>query len=160
MTSKRILLLIVVLARLGFAESPKLELAADQLADPLKLLKDQDRSIVEQAIQLIRSGNHSLALVRLTSLNANNPQNSSLHILAAYAQLHLGNLLGAFDESKKAERAPNGNSYKCYFLAKIALLNGNKKVFQRELKHVKGAGDRQAEARELDKELKQAGSGS
>jgi hypothetical protein len=66
----------------------------------------------------------------------------------------VGNLVGAFEEAKKAESAPNGNSYKCWFLAKVAVLAGDRKVCRRELKHVKQAGDMVAEVTALERELK------
>ena len=126
-------------------------MAFDRLLDPLKLLNTQDRAAVDQAISLIRSGDHAAALVALAAVNGSNPRNSTLRSLSAYAQLQLGNLLGAYDESQKAERVPNGNSYKCYFFSKIALLNGKLSVCRRELGHVKHAGDMPAETAQLEK---------
>jgi len=151
---RKLLWIVIVCPLLTFAESAKVDLRVDRLASALKLLNDEDRNIVDQAVQLIQSGNHSLALVRLSSLNARNPENSSLRILTAYAQLQVGNLLGAFEQAKTAEKAPNGNSYKCFFLAKLALLTGDQASCSRELKHVKGVGDMKADVKELEKELK------
>ncbi len=132
------------------------DLRFDQLTPALKLLTTDDRQIVEQTVELIKGGNHSLALVRLTSLNSKNPENSSLRILASYAQLQLGNLLGAFEEARKAESAPNGTSYKCYFLGKLFLLNGNQEGCRKELSHVKQAGAKgiEPDVKELEKDLK------
>jgi len=132
-----------------------MDLRFDRLASALKLLNDSDRMIVDQAVQLIKEGENVGALARLSSLTNSNPENSSLRILMAYVQLQLGNLTGAFDEAKKAHDAPNGNSYRCYFLAKIAFLTGDKVTCRRELNHVKNAGDMPGAVRELEKDLKQ-----
>ncbi|MFN7992943.1 MAG: tetratricopeptide repeat protein [Bryobacteraceae bacterium] len=126
----------------------------DRLATALTLLSDGDRRIVSEAVQLIREGEHTGALARLTALTDRNPENSSLRILIAYAQLQLGNLRGAFDQATIAESAPNGNSYKCYFRAKLALLTGDKVTCQRELEHLKGAGDMKAGVKQIEGELK------
>jgi Flp pilus assembly protein TadD len=129
------------------------ELRVDRLASALSIMTEGDRGAVDHALQLIQKGDHSLALVRLSSLNKTNPKNSSLRILTAYALLQAGNLLGAFEEAKKAHAAPDGNSYKCWFLAKVALLSGNKAVCRKELEHVRKAGDMTAEVRKLENEL-------
>jgi Flp pilus assembly protein TadD len=133
-----------------------MDLHFDRLASALTLLTDSDRKIVGEAVQLIREGEHVGALARLSALAQTNPNNSSLRILTAYAQLQLGNLTGAFDEAKRAHEAPNGNSYKCFFLAKLALLTGDKATCQRELDHVKRVGDMKQDARQLEGELKKA----
>ena len=108
------------------------------------------------AAQLIREGEHAGALARLSVLTHSNPENSSLRILMAYAQLQLGNLTGALDEAKKAHEAPNGNSYRCYFLAKIAFLTGDDITCRRELNHAKNAGDMPEEVRQLQNDVKKA----
>jgi Flp pilus assembly protein TadD len=131
------------------------ELRFERLAAALAMIEDDDRTVVDQAVDLIRRGEHNLALVRLSGLNEKNPQNSSLRILTAYATLRLGDLLGAFEQAQVAEKAPDHNSYSCWFLAKIALLKGDKDACRRELKHLKGAKDMRAEVAELEKELKQ-----
>lgn len=138
------------------APPPAMELRFDRLASALTLLSDADRKIVDQAAQLIREGENVGALARLSSLTHSNPDNSSLRILIAYAQLQLGNLTGALDEAKKAHEAPNGNSYRCYFLAKIAFLAGDKVTCRRELNHAKNAGDMPAEVRQLENDVKHA----
>ena len=132
-----------------------MELQFDRLASALTLLNDSDRMIVDQAVQLIKQGENVGALARLSSLANSNPENSSLRILMAYVQLQLGNLTGAFDQAKKAHDAPNGNSYRCYFLAKIAFLTGDRVTCRRELEHVKNAGDMPEAVHELQKDLKQ-----
>jgi Flp pilus assembly protein TadD len=140
--------------------APTMELRFDRLTSALTLMSDSDRKVVDQAAQLIREGEHVGALARLSSLTQTNPDNSSLRILIAYVQLQLGNLTGAFDEAKKAHEAPNGNSYRCYFLAKIAFLTGDKVTCQRELNHVKNAGDMKEDARQLEGDLKKSKSKS
>jgi Flp pilus assembly protein TadD len=136
--------------------APVMELRFDRLTSALTLLTDADRKIVDEAAQLIRRGENAGALARLSTLIHSNPNNSSLRILIAYAQLQLGNLTGAFDEARKAHDAPNGNSYRCYFLAKIAFLTGDTATCRRELNHAKNAGDMPAEVRQLQDDLKKA----
>ena len=133
-----------------------MDLRFDRLASALTLLNASDRKIVDEAAQLIREGQNVGALARLSALTHSNPDNSSLRILIGYVQLQLGNLTGALEEAKKAHDAPNGNSYRCYFLAKIAFLTGDKITCQRELNHVKNARDMPAEVRELESDLKHA----
>ncbi|MGA2742678.1 MAG: tetratricopeptide repeat protein [Bryobacteraceae bacterium] len=136
--------------------APSMDLRFDRLTSALTLLGDSDRKIVDEAVQLIREGEHVGALARLSTLTHSNPDNSSLRILMAYAQLQLGNLTGALDEAKKAHDAPNGNSYRCYFLAKIAFLTGDSVTCRRELNHAKNAGDMPEEVRQLQNDLKKA----
>ena len=136
------------------AQAPAVDLRLDRLASALTLLSEGDRKIVDGAAQLIREGQHVAALAQLSALTHSNPDNSSLRILIGYVQLQLGNLTGALEEAKKAHDAPNGNSYRCYFLAKIALLTGDKVTCRRELNHVKNAGDMPNEVRQLESELK------
>lgn len=140
--------------------APTIDLRFDRLTSALTLLSDTDRKIVDQSVQLIREGEHVGALARLSALAQTNRENSSLRILIAYVQLQLGNLTGAFDEAKKAHDAPNGNSYRCYFLAKLALLTGDKVTCQRELNHVKNAGDMNEDVRQLEGDLKRTKSKS
>jgi len=136
--------------------APAVALQYDRLASALTLLSDADHKVVDQAVELIREGQHAGALARLSTLTHSNPDNSSLRILMAYAQLQLGNLTGAFDEAKRAHDAPNGNSYRCYFLAKIAFLTGDNVTCRRELNHAKNAGDMPEEVRQLQSDLKKA----
>ena len=154
-----ICLIFVCAATLALAApppAPSMDLRFDRLASALTLLSDADRKIVDQAAQLIREGEHAGALARLSALTHSNPENSSLRILMAYAQLQLGNLTGALDEAKKAHEAPNGNSYRCYFLAKIAFLTGDNITCRRELNHAKNAGDMPEEVRQLQNDVKKA----
>ncbi len=138
------------------AQAPAMELQFDRLTSALTLLSDADRKIVNDAAVLIREGENAGALARLSALTQGNPDNSSLRILIAYAQLQLGNLTGALDEAKKAHEAPNGNSYRCYFLAKIAFLTGDSVTCKRELNHAKNAGDMPREVRQLQADMKKA----
>ncbi|MCW5981698.1 MAG: hypothetical protein KIT09_26675 [Bryobacteraceae bacterium] len=124
-----------------------------RLQPALNELSDPERGVVNDAIRLIKSGSHSLALARLTELNQRNPQNSSLRILASYALLQLGNLAGAFTEAEKVHEATTENVYACWFLAKIALLNGKTAICRRELEHVRQSGQMAAQVKQLEKEL-------
>ena len=125
----------------------------DRLQSGLSVLNDVDRDAVDAAIRLIKGGEHSLALARLSALNQGSQENSSLRILASYALLQAGNLVGAFEEAQKAHDAPNGSVYTCWFLAKVALLNGKSTVCKRELEHVKKSGQMTTERKQLEKEL-------
>jgi Flp pilus assembly protein TadD len=131
-----------------------MDLQVQRLAESLKLITEADRGTVTEALRLIEKGENIGALVKLTALAKTNPQNSSVRIVLSYALLKAGDLLGAFEQAKQAEAAPNGNSYKCWFLAKIALLTGNKQVCRAELKHVKAEGDMPAEVKSLENEMK------
>ena len=137
------------------SQSPGFDLDYARLSGPLGELSGADRDTVRDTIELIKQGEHTLALNRLSSLNQSNPQNSSLHILASYALLQAGNLVSAFGEAEKAHATPDRTSYKCWFLAKVAMLNGNKSVSEREVHHVEGAGDMVAQAKELEREYAQ-----
>ena len=145
----------VVLAMLFAPPTPceVFDLNYERLEPAVDTLKHADRDAVNDAVELIKQGEHSLALARLSSLNKNHPENSSLRIFASYVLLQAGNIAGAFEEAEKAHKAPNGNSYKCWFLGKVALLHGKHALCERELKHVQGAGDMVAEAKALEAEL-------
>ena len=137
------------------ADHVRFDLRYDRLSGAVAQLADADRSTVNQAIDLIKKGDSNLALIRLSGLNKANPNNSSLRILTAYALLRAGDLLGAFEESKKAHEAPNGdNGYKCWFLGKLALLNGDKATCQREVNHAKADKTLAKDVSALEKELK------
>jgi Flp pilus assembly protein TadD len=156
-------LVLICATSLGLAApppAPTMDLQYDRLASALTLLSDADRKVVDQSVQLIREGENAGALARLSTLTYSNPNNSSLRILAAYAQLQLGNLTGALDQAKTAHDLPNGNSYKCYFLAKIAFLAGDNATCKRELNHVKNAGDMPDQVRQLQNDLKKTKSKS
>jgi Flp pilus assembly protein TadD len=150
-----ILLCGVSLAMAAPPAAPAMDLRFDRLTSALNLMSAADHKIVGEAAQLIREGQYLGALARLSALTHLNADNSSLRILLGYVQLQLGNLTGALDEAKKAHDAPNGDSYRCYFLAKIAFLTGDKVSCRRELNHVKNAGDMPTEVRQLQNDLKQ-----
>lgn len=158
------LILLCAAAMIAAAGPPPtsggMELQFDRLTSALTLLTDSDRHIVAEAVQLIREGEHAGALAKLSTLTHSNPDNSSLRILMAFAQLQLGNLTGALDEAKKAHDAPNGNSYRCYFLARVAFLNGDTATCRRELNHTKNAGDMPDEVKQLQNDLKKTKSKS
>lgn len=113
-----------------------------------------DRGAVDAAVDLIKKGEHTVALARLYTLANKNPDVSALKILSAYSLLQVGNLVGALEQAKKAETTKDHTSYACFFLAKVAYLTGDKEACKREIKHVKGTGDFKAEIKDLEKDLK------
>ncbi|MBL8175781.1 MAG: hypothetical protein JNK48_13990 [Bryobacterales bacterium] len=136
------------------ARAVELDIRLDRLAEAIGLLPEDDRGAVDEVIALIKRGENTDAYQRLTELNKTNPANSSLRVLTSYALLKLGNALGALEEADRAHDAPNGNSYKCLFYAKIAFLNGKSEACKRELSHVKKVGDMPKEVKALEKEMK------
>ncbi|HBY62934.1 MAG TPA: hypothetical protein DEH78_24185 [Solibacterales bacterium] len=126
------------------------------LAEPLKVLTADDRATVEEAVRLVERGRHAQALERLSGLSKAHPDNSSIRILAGWAALEAGNLAMALESAVKAHEAPNGNAYKCWFLAKVALLTGDKATCERELNHFHKAPGLKAEARDLRRDLNAA----
>ena len=140
---KKLLLLAFLLASQSCTREP-LKLDYTRLSGPLASLEQTDRDAVQDAMQLIQSGEHSLALARLSSLNERNPSNSSLRILTSYALLQAGNLAGAFEEAEKAHAAPDRLAYKCWFLGKVAELNGNQEIAEREVAHLERVSGRLA----------------
>ena len=122
------------------------DLQYGRLAASIAGLSTMDKKAVEDAIAHIRKGDNNLALVRLSELNKENPKNSSLRILTAYALLRTGDLIGALDNAKQGEGAADGDAYKCWFLARIAFVTGDKPTCKREIGHAK-------EALKNDKEL-------
>jgi len=135
------------------APAAEFELDYQQLDGSLDRLSTDDRGAVNDAIDLVKSGEHTLALARLSALNKSNPNSSSLRILASYALLLAGNVTGAFEEAEMAHDAPDGNAYRCWFLAKIALLNGKTSICEREVEHLKEAGGMSAEVSALEQEM-------
>ena len=154
---KAILQLFLAFAILGpapwMARAEPLVLDYERLRPAMETLTSADRDVVADAISLIQRGEHTLALSRLSSLKQRSPQNSSLRILASYALLQMGHLAGAFEEAERAHKAPDGDVYKCWFLAKIALLHGKRDVCEREIQHVEAHAGMLAEAEALRKEL-------
>ncbi len=151
--SRSLAMAAVVFALAVGASAATFDLNYQRLKPELDTLSDRDRDAVADAINLIKQGENTLALARLSDLKEDNPKNSSLRVLAAYALLQTGNLLGAFEEAEHAHDTPPAGSYKCWFLAKVALLNGKREICDREIAHVKSAGDMPSEARELEQEL-------
>ncbi len=136
------------------ASAVTFDLRLDRLAEAFGILPEHDRKAVDEIISLIKRGENNDAYQRLHELNKTNPSNSSLRVLTSYALLQLGNAIGALEEADKAHDAPNGNSYKCLFYAKIAFLNGKSEACKRELSHVRKVGDMPKEVKALEKEMK------
>ncbi len=113
---------------------PELNLKA--LAEPLQDLTPEERKVVDEAIRLIREMRDAEALTSLTNLTRSNSRNSTIRVLRAYVLLELGNLTGALDDATVAEASGVRASYKCWFLAQVAFLAGNKPLCRREIKHV------------------------
>jgi hypothetical protein len=113
---------------------PRLDLKA--LAEPLQDLTPADRLTVDKVIKLIGEKQHLQALTYLTGLTASNPKNSSLRVLRAYALLELGNITGALGDARTAEGSGTPAAYKCWFLAQVAYLAGNKPLCRREIKQL------------------------
>ncbi len=113
---------------------PELNLKA--LAEPLQDLTPEEKKVVDEAIKLIREMRDAEALTSLTNLTRSNSRNSSIRVLRAYVLLELGNLTGALDDATLAEASGVRASYKCWFLAQVAFLAGNKPLCRREIKHV------------------------
>lgn len=149
-----LLLSLMLVSIPGTIEAQTFDLRFDRLASALAALSAGDRKAVDESVELIRKGESNLALVRLSGLNQNNPENSSLRILTAYAMLRLGDLVGAFDQAMKGEKAPNGNAYKCWFAAKLAFLKGDNAACRRELDHAKTHGAPADDVKALENDLK------
>ena len=78
----------------GISGAGAVELAAEHIAG-----FHPDRSVaVEQAVGLIRRGDYSLALLRLTSERQDTSVPAQARIFSAYALLVAGNTLGAFPQ--------------------------------------------------------------
>ena len=147
------LLTFVLLATTGQANT--FDLQYEQLDDALKKLTKNERDTVNDTIRLIKENEHSLALARLGTLQQDHPENSSLRILASYVLLQAGNLIGSFEEARKASESADINPYKRWFMAKVAFLNGNTEVCRREIEHLKESGEMVAETKQLEAELEQ-----
>lgn len=129
-------------------------LSFDRLSASLLSVAQTDRRAVDTAVDLIKKGEHTVALASLYTLAEKNPDVSALKILSAYSLLQVGNFVGALEQAKKAESTKDHNSYACFFLAKVAFLSGDKEACRREIKHVKGTGDFKPEIKDLEKQLK------
>jgi hypothetical protein len=114
----------------------RIELSIQDLAEPLRDLSPSDEKNFNEAVTLIQQKHHVLALAVLSPLAKSNPANSSIHIVRAYVLLELGNVAGALGDAKQAEESGTHTAYKCWFLARVAYLAGNKPLCRREIKHV------------------------
>jgi hypothetical protein len=129
---------------------PKLDEAA--LAEPARALNSADGKVFDDAIQLIKLGNHAEALLSLTRLTGSNPKNVAVRATRAYVLLQVGNLLGALDDARIAEKNPHA-AYRCWLLAQISYLAGNERLCKREVKHLEGNPEYGAEAAKLGQNL-------
>src|SRR5579862_7871221 len=101
--------LLLVFAVTGLAAAagitppqPKLDEAA--LAGSAHTLGSADAKVFDDAIGLIKQGNHAEALLSLTRLTGSNPKNVAVRATRAYVLLQVGNLLGALDDARVAEK--------------------------------------------------------
>ena len=131
---------------------PRLDLKA--LAEPLQDLTPADRALVDKAIKLIDRRQHLQALTYLTELTVSNPKNSSLRVLRAYVLLELGNVVGALGDARTAEASGSHAAYRCWFLAQVAYLAGDKPLCRREIKHLAGSATYAAGVDQLRSDLK------
>ncbi len=130
-----------------------LDLGLKALQEPLQTLSTGDRQVVDTVIGLIKESKHTQAFAYLTTLTTNNPMNSSVRVLRAYVMLELGNLTGALDDAKSAEDSGTHSAYRCWFLAQVAYVAGDKSVCLREIKHLDGSAEYGAQAQQLGRKL-------
>jgi predicted Zn-dependent protease len=130
---------------------PKLDEAA--LAGSAHTLDTADAKVFDDAIELIKQGNHALALLSLTRLTGSNPRNVAVRATRAYVLLQVGNLLGALDDARIAEKTGPHTAYRCWLLAQISYLAGNQHLCKREIKHLEGNAEYGAEAAKLGESL-------
>ena len=148
----RLLLLWVATAAMAAAAGisppqPKLDEAA--LAIPARALSTADGKVFDDAIELIRRGNHAEALLSLTRLTGSNPKNVAVRATRAYVPLQVGNVLGALDDARVAEKTGPPTAYRCWLLAQISYLAGNQRLCKREVKHLEGNPEYGVEAAKL-----------
>ncbi len=115
---------------------PELDLKA--MGEPLKDVKAWDSEVVNETVRLIQQKQHAAALVNLTRLSANNPANAALRVLRGYVLLELGNATGSLEEARIAEESGSRSAYRCWFLAQVAYLAGDKALCRREIGHLTG----------------------
>ncbi len=144
--------LVLVALTLAPAQAEVFSLKFERLNGALAMLSSTDRQTVDNAIALIKQGDHNLALIEPNSVARTNPSSAGVRVLTAYALLNLGNTLGAFKEAQTAESVGH-DSYICSFLGRMAYLVGDVRACKREIKHVKAAGDPDGEAAALEKAL-------
>jgi predicted Zn-dependent protease len=150
---------LVVLAFLIFspaapAQSIQPRLDLKQLAEPLQNLTPMERQTVDKCIKLIQEKQHVQALALLTELTVTNPMNSAVRVLRAYVLLELGNLTGALGDARTAEDSGPHSAYRCWFLAQVAFLAGDKPLCKREIKHLSGNTTYAPEVKQLTQDLK------
>ncbi|MDR3698461.1 MAG: hypothetical protein P4L56_02425 [Candidatus Sulfopaludibacter sp.] len=121
------------------ARSVKPELDLNAMGEPLKDVQAGDSEVVDETIRLIQQKEHAAALVNLTRLTANNPHNAALRVLRGYVLLELGNVTGSLEEARIAEESGSHTGYKCWFLAQVAYVAGDKALCRREIGHVAGS---------------------
>jgi thioredoxin-like negative regulator of GroEL len=138
------------------AAAQEFPLQFDRLTKWFDRVSATERSTLDDSIDLLKKGDHSLALIKLKQLTQSNSSNAGVRVLLAYALLNAGNQLGAFDEAKRAERDGH-DSYVCLFLAKVAYIAGDPAVCKREVKHVQKVGTPEEVAEATDLERKLAG---
>ena len=136
------------------AGNVKPELNLKALREPLQDLTPDERKTVDEAIGLIERNEHAEALARLNRLTESNGKNSSLRVLRAYVLLELGNAAGALSDAKVAESTGGHAAYKCWFLAQVAYLAGNKPLCHREIKHLSGDPQYRPEVEKLSQMLR------
>ena len=167
LSSKRALFFLCALLSVGYAlihassqtkttapaknARPELDLRA--LTEPLQDLTPADRDTFDRAVALIKQKEHLLALVYLTGLTQRNPDNSAARVLRAYVLLELGNLSGALEDADAAETSGAHAAYKCWFLAQVAHLAGNKPLCRREIQRIANNPTYGPRAEELSREL-------
>ncbi len=116
--------------------NPDLDLKA--MAVPLKDVKAGDSEVVDETVRLIQQNQHAAALANLSRLTADNPQNAALRVLRGYVLLELSNVTGSLEEARIAEESGSRSGYKCWFLAQVAYLAGDKALCRREIGHLTG----------------------
>ncbi len=133
---------------------PGLALNYDLILGPLNGPTPADVDTIQDTIRLIQNGEHTLALNRLSALSERYPENSALRILLSYVLLETGNLVGAFEQAEAAHEMDGEDPYKCWYLAKVALMTGHMGMCHRELAHLREAGGMEDKVSELEGELK------
>jgi hypothetical protein len=149
------MVILALAAQLAFAAgapSPQLNMPA--LAPAVRELSTQDSKVFDETIALIQKGDHAVALISLTRLEGSNPRNVAVRAVRAYVLLQVGNLLGALDDARVAEKTGPPSPYRCWMLAQISYLAGNQRLCRREVKHLEGNPEFGAEAEKLGRELR------
>ena len=146
-------LCLVLACGLTRKATPDLDLKA--MAEPLKDVKAGDSQVVDETVRLIQQKQHAAALANLTRLTANNPGNAALRVLRGYVLLELSNVTGSLEEARIAEESGSRSGYKCWFLAQVAFLAGDKPLCRREIGHLTGDPVYGPKVRRLSQDLEQ-----